>query len=116
MTSLRINVVADRTRLAEAAVRKAAEAALGDAGEALLTEANRTVPLEEGTLQRTGTVSQDGLTVAVSYGGPYAVVQHEHTEFRHDPGRRAKWLQLTFQEQAQRVMGFVAQRIRGAVR
>lgn len=112
MTTIRVEVT-DHVPQVTAQVLRAAEQAVGDAAEHLLTEANKTVPLEEGALQRSGTVTHEGLRAVVSYDTPYAVVQHERTDYRHDPGRRAKWLQLTFQEQAGRVGKFIAQRIRG---
>lgn len=93
-------------------MRQAAEAALGDAGEHLLEESNRTVPIEEGTLGRSGEVSRDGLTVQVGYSGPYAVAQHERLDYRHDQGRRAKWLESTFKERANDVARMLANRLR----
>jgi hypothetical protein len=95
---------------------KAAEAALADAAEYLLEESNRTVPHEEGTLERSGTVSVDGLKAAVSYDTPYAVRQHEDTRLRHDDGRRAKWLEQTFNERADKVRKFLADRMQAALR
>lgn len=93
-------------------VRAAAADALSDATEFLLEEANRTVPIEEATLTRSGlaTVDRQNLRGVVSYDTPYAVAQHEHDEYRHDPGRRAHWLARTFVEQANRVRKFLADR------
>lgn len=95
-------------------LRDRARRALVDAGEYLLEEANRTAPIEEGTLIGSGQVieaSGDTLAVFVSYDTPYAVRQHEDTRLRHDPGRRAKWLQHTFREQQNRITTFLANRI-----
>jgi hypothetical protein len=114
----------DKRKLAGKAVRDAAARAFQDAGEYLLEEANRTVPHEEGTLARSGKVTttragsngvETRILTAVSYDTPYAVRQHEDTRLRHDPGRRAKWLERTFAEQAGRVGEFIAGRIRRAV-
>lgn len=98
--------------------RKAAFAALTDAGESLLEGANRTAPIEEAVLIGSGQVSGDerALSVAVSYDTPYAVRQHEDTTMRHDPGRRAKWLERTFAEQATQVGKYLAERMRRLVR
>ena len=65
------------------------------AAEHLLGEANKKVPIEEATLQRSGTVSTDpeNFTAAVSYDTPYAVKQHEDMTLRHDKGRSAKYLE-----------------------
>ena len=53
------------------------------------------VPLDEGTLKASCFVSvaDDGKSGAVSYDTPYAVVQHEHTEYAHQRGRKAKYLE-----------------------
>lgn len=71
------------------------EGGLQLAAEHILAEATDLVPIEEGTLQRSGTVSIDamGTTAAVSYDTPYAARQHEEINWRHDPGRRAKFLE-----------------------
>lgn len=104
----------DRRALAAAAVRKAAAEGLGDATEMLLEEANRTVPIEEATLMRSGVASVDDMKLrgAVSYDTPYAVRQHEDLRLRHDQGRRAKWLESTFKERGRSALGVVAAKIR----
>jgi hypothetical protein len=96
--------------MANARVKSSGAHALKDAVEFLLEESNRTVPLEEGTLERSGTTSvdEDELRGAVSYGGPYARRQHEELNYRHPGGRRAKWLERTFQEQQGRVLQYLA--------
>lgn len=65
------------------------------AAEHILARATDLVPIEEGTLQRSGTVSIDamGTTAAVSYDTPYAVRQHEELDWHHDEGRQAKYLE-----------------------
>lgn len=103
----------------ERQMRQASEAAVQEAAEHLLEESNRTVPIEESTLLKSGEASSEGLTAQVSYGGAasaYAVVQHERTKFRHDAGRRSKWLQLTFQERASQVQQWLAMSIRRRIR
>lgn len=97
---------------ASAELRRAAEAAVADAAEYLLEESNRTAPIEEGTLVRSATATADGLRGAVAWDTPYAVRQHEDLTFRHDSGRRAKWAEQTFREQAKSVGVFIADRIR----
>lgn len=53
------------------------------------------VPLDQGTLRFSCAVSvnEDGTQGAVSYDTPYAVVQHENTWYRHQRGRKAKYLE-----------------------
>lgn len=93
-------------------VRRAAELAVRDATEHLLEEANRTAPIEEGTLIRSGRATTDGLRGVVSYDTPYAVRQHEDTRLKHRNGRRAKWGERTFAEEAQRIGEFLGARMR----
>lgn len=53
------------------------------------------VPLDQGPLKNSCfvDVAEDGSSGTVSYDTPYAVVQHEHTEFQHQRGRKAKYLE-----------------------
>lgn len=75
--------------------RAQVEGGLQLAAEHILAQATELVPIEEGTLQRSGTVSIDaaGQTAAVSYDTPYAVRQHEELNWHHDAGRQAKYLE-----------------------
>ena len=65
--------------------------------EHVLSESSKVVPIEEGTLSRSGKTSAemtgDVAVAAVSYDTPYAVRQHEELDYRHDPGRQAKYLE-----------------------
>ena len=116
MTAGKIVWKVDKRDRANQLVRDAAGDALADAAEFLLEESNRTVPLEEATLERSGQASVDrpNLRAAVSYDTPYARRQHEDTRLRHGGGRRAKWLERTFTEQRTRIGEFIAGRIRRA--
>lgn len=73
--------------------RRLASDGLRQALEHVLAESRRLVPLEEGTLERSGRVTIDGLEGAVTYDTVYAVVQHEELTYRHAPGRQAKYLE-----------------------
>lgn len=96
-------------------VIRAAERALDDGIEHLGEHAERTAPIEEGTMIRSGQASRDGLTAAWSYDTKYAKRQHEDTRYRHDAGRRAKWLQLTFAERSSTVLTYIARKMREAI-
>lgn len=98
-------------------VRGAAARGLLLAAEAVLTEATDTVPIEEGTLQRSGRASVDpqNLRGLVSYDTPYAVRVHEDMTARHDPGRRAKWLEAAMAENTDMIRQIIADSIRGAL-
>lgn len=103
MTGFRIN---DRTPQVLATIEAAQLRAVGLAAEHLLEQANRTVPHDEGDLEGSGATTdpafdQPGRAVsAVYYDQPYAVRQHEDLTLSHPDGRRARWLELTAQEQA----------------
>lgn len=114
-------IVRDNRRQVRDAVRKACAQALEDAGKELYQAADKGVPKDEGILEGSGDVSIDvnKLKVRVGYGGEakaYAVKQHEDTTLRHPGGRRAKWLELAFKENASRVGAWLADSIRGALR
>lgn len=98
-------------------VRAAAKEALFDAGQIILAESDQHVPIEEGTLSRSGHVSEDDqhLRVAVSYDTPYAVVQHEDMTLNHDAGRTAKYLENAFNSQLGTVRDHLAAQIRKAM-
>lgn len=80
--------------------------------EHLLAEANKEVPIEEATLERSGRASVDGLKGAVSYDTPYAVEQHEDMTLKHDPGRKAKYLEQPMHREGPTIMELVAAEIR----
>ncbi len=83
----------------------------------MLAESDTRVPIEEGTLSRSGHVSEDRqqLKVAVSYDTPYAVVQHEEMSFQHDAGREAKYLENAFNATLPTLRDHIASRIRGGI-
>ena len=63
--------------------------------EHVLDEAKKIVPLEEGTLRRSGKVVMLGdLNGAVSFDTIYARRQHEELTWKHLPGRSAKYLEI----------------------
>jgi hypothetical protein len=84
--------------------------------EHLLTEANKTVPHDEGTLERsgdTGTATNGShIRGSVSYDTPYAVRQHEDLELHHDGKGEAKWLENTMAREADTVGRIIATAIR----
>jgi len=96
-------------------VREAANRGLAIAGEHVLGESNKTVPIEEATLKRSGTVTTDpeNLKVAVVYDTPYAVEQHEDLRYRHDEGRTAKFLENAVNAESDAVTEIIAMTIRG---
>lgn len=73
--------------------RRLASEGLSRALEHTLGEAKKLVPLDEGSLERSGRVDVDGLNGAISFDTVYAVRQHEELTWKHLPGRQAKYLE-----------------------
>ncbi|MFB8415442.1 hypothetical protein ACFT43_04995 [Streptomyces albidoflavus] len=88
------------------------------AAEHVLERSRRRVPIEEGTLERSGVASVDeqSLTAGVSYDSPYAVRQHEELSYRHDAGRTAKYLEGPMREEAGTVAQIIAAQVRRSLR
>ena len=90
---------------------------LTKAAEHLLQVSNTLVPIEEGTLERSGvaSVDEDSLKAAVSYDTVYAVNQHESMDFGHDNGRCAKYLEVALTGEAQTIEEIIANEIRAVL-
>ena len=101
---------------AKAAERKGAQRGLMLGAEHVHTESNKVVPIEVGTpgLLSSGVPSEDPsqLRAAVSYDTPYAVRQHEEMSYRHDAGRRAKYLESTLNAERGAVNALIAREIK----
>ncbi|MGH3323260.1 MAG: hypothetical protein ACRDOV_02375 [Streptomyces sp.] len=103
-------------RIVTAAEESAAGRGVGKAAEHLLGVSRQLVPLEEGTLERSGAASADGLAAAVSYDTVYAVRQHEELTWRHDPGRQAKYLESPADTERPVMLALIAAELRRALR
>lgn len=105
-------------RAAERAVRAGALRGIRIATERLLQLARARVPIEEGTLERSGvaSVDEDSLTGAVSFDTPYAVRQHEDMTLRHDDGRSAQYLRGPLHEENGTINQLIAAQVRRALR
>lgn len=114
MTSHRLDWHGDRI---QAHLHGAAADGISDATEHLLGASRARVPIEEGTLERSGAASVDraNLRGVVSYDGPYAIRQHEELTWQHDPGRTAKYLEGPAHEEADVIKALIAARIRRAL-
>jgi hypothetical protein len=102
---------------ASKAAREAALRGLKKAAEHVLQVSRTEVPLEEGTLERSGTVSVDeaNLRAAISYDTPYAVRQHEDMSLRHAGGRKAKYLEGPLHQEAKTAQEIIGAEIRRAL-
>ncbi len=76
--------------------------------EHVLAESRKIVPLDEGTLERSGRVDVDGLNGAVSYDTVYARRQHEELTWKHLPGRSAKYLEIPMNRERDVVLRLMA--------
>ncbi|MFD0496830.1 hypothetical protein [Streptomyces rhizosphaericus] len=88
------------------------------AAEHVLERSRARVPIEEGTLERSGvaSVDEDTLTAGVSYDTPYAARVHEDLNARHDAGRTAKYLEGPLTEEQGTVAEIIAAQVRRALR
>lgn len=88
------------------------------ATEHVLQVSRGRVPIEEATLERSGTATVDEaqLKAAVAYDTPYAVRQHEELDWQHDEGRTAKYLEKPLTEEAGTVAAIIAAQLRRSLR
>jgi hypothetical protein len=112
-STLRLDTSQLDARMQEGAVK-----GLAIALEHLLQVSREEVPHEEGTLERSGTTSMDesALRGAVSYDTPYDVIQHERLDFKHDSGRKAKYLEDPFDAEQDTMLELIAANIRRSLR
>lgn len=109
-----------------ASVREAGVRGLINAAEHLLEHSNRTVPHDEGTLERSGTVwpdtvrgvIQQKMSVFVSYDTKYAARLHESApgEFRFRGKGQRKWLERSGQERQAAIRKYVGDAIKKGMR
>ncbi|MCE5200842.1 MAG: hypothetical protein ABFD54_05710 [Armatimonadota bacterium] len=94
-------------------VKQAAAEGLLLGAEYLLEEANRVVPHDQGTLQRSGeaSVDEENLVAADSYDTPYAVRVYEHPNYKFQNGRIGKWLEVTYNKYGKTALKIVADTI-----
>lgn len=96
--------------------RRLASEGLERALEHTLGEAKKIIPLDEGTLERSGRVDVDGLNGAISFDTVYAVVQHERLDYRHAPGRQAKYLEQPMNTERETMLQLMAVPLRRWIR
>lgn len=92
--------------------RRMAEEGLQKGLEHVLNKAQELVPLEEGTLLRTGRVVREGLNGGVTFDTVYARRQHEELTWKHLPGRTAKYLEKPMNSERDVVLRLMAVSLR----
>lgn len=102
---------------AKRTVREARVKGLRAAAEFVLTEANKHVPHDDGTLERSGRadVNAEGTQAAISYDTPYAVRQHEDMSLKHPGKGQGKWLENTLTREGDTVTQIIGTAIHQAV-
>ncbi|MER8233471.1 hypothetical protein [Streptomyces sp. NPDC094049] len=96
--------------------RRLASQGLGRGAEHVLGVSNSRVPLEDGTLERSGRADVNELVATLSYDTPYAVRQHEELTWRHLPGRQAKYLESAMNDSRETVLRLMAVPLRAWLR
>lgn len=89
------------------------EKALQDITEFILHESNKIVPFEEGTLKRSGYPDVEGKRGTISYDTPYAIYQHEATDWAHSHGQEAKFLEKAIKNNQKKVMKYIEEEFGG---
>lgn len=91
--------------------------ALTVAAEHILATSNDRVPLETGTLMRSGrsVVNRTTGEASVVYDTPYAARQHEDLGLLHAPGRQAKYLESAMADTANDCAAIIARGVRRAL-
>lgn len=90
----KVHVCLDKAKISDI-VQKCTKKGTWSALDHLAAVSKEQVPLDQGPLKNSCyvDVADDGSKGTVSYDTPYAIVQHEHTEFQHQRGRKAKYLE-----------------------
>ena len=101
-----------------AAVSKAMKAALKTGAEMVLAKSAAEVPVDEGTLLRSGTVnpSKGGMVQTISYNTEYDIVQHEDLSLNHPAGGKAKYLEDPLNANGGKVITLIANAAKQAMK
>jgi len=104
--------------------KQALSMAMMQSAQDVANEADELVPVDEGILRASQDVKPKGMftnrpNVTISYGGPsapYALVQHERTDYEHPGGGQAKYLEEPFNKETARWPYPLIERIKNASR
>ena len=88
--------------LLEEEILKGAVKGLKITAQNILGESQKLVPVDTGTLQKSGAIKVDSqnLMAQISYNTPYALKQHEDATLNHPNGGEAKYLERPFNEKS----------------
>jgi hypothetical protein len=93
----------------------AIQAGLQDAADAVLVAAKEGAPVLTGALRDSGNNAVEGTTAAVGFTDSKAIAAHEDLTSHVRNGKRAKFLELALQENADRAATLIASRVRGGL-
>lgn len=99
-----------------AAMHRAAEAGEDEVADEVLRLSQKEVPKDEGTLEGTGVADRDNEGAYVGYNTPYAARQHEHLEYAHQKGRKAKYLEDPIKLNTKALKGHMIDKIKGEMK
>lgn len=85
-----------------------------DCGLDLLGKSKLLAPIDKGDLRGSGSMESGNLEVYVGFNTPYAVRQHEHTEYNHPQGGQAKYLEEPYNDNVDKYINHVADALRNA--
>ena len=75
-------------------------------------EANFLTPIETGALRNSATIKMVNERQGfIFYDTPYAIRQHEELDYRHDHPTQAKYLEIPFITEMDKVINFIGQHI-----
>lgn len=91
---MKLRVSLDKA-LVKSVTKKGTKKGTWSALDHLAAVSKEQVPLDQGPLKSSCyvDVADDGSSGTVSYDTPYAIVQHENTQYQHQRGRKAKYLE-----------------------
>ena len=82
----------------------------------ILGESQKIVPVDTGTLKRSGHIETKDNITTISYNTPYALKQHEDPTLNHPNGGEAKYLERPFNEKVGEYEEFVSTEVYKALR
>jgi len=102
-----------------AATNNALAIALGQEAQIMFRNSQRRVPVDTGTLRRSGFIlpvrkTSNGFIVEMGYGGAaseYALDQHERADYKHASGKTWKYLEIPVRERIPNLESRLKQRI-----
>ena len=94
-------------QLTEEEIIKAALKGQKTLAQNILGESQKLVPVDTGTLKRSGNIQTEDNITTISYNTPYALKQHEDATLNHPNGGEAKYLERPFNEKAGELESYI---------